>query len=136
MATAAAAAAAIGISVELVVTACTALGVGVVGAIFTGKLIEKVRDWINSRGISSVISEHVMKKKHKFNDKCGYDCIMKVAYDIKYGSSWLADNGIPIIRGTGYCKHDCEIEVRLSIPLGQDEWKIGTAFHKEDCKAK
>jgi hypothetical protein len=44
MATAAAAAATIGISVELVVTACTALGVGVVGAIFTGKLIEQVRD--------------------------------------------------------------------------------------------
>ena len=66
MATAAAAAATIGISVELVVTACTALGVGVVGAIFTGKLIEQVRDWIKSRGVSSEISDHVMKKKHKF----------------------------------------------------------------------
>ena len=105
MATAAAAAATIGISVELVVTACTALGVGVVGAIFTGKLIEQVRDWIKSRGVSSEISDHVMKKKHKFNDKCGADCILKVAYDIKSGSSWLADNGIPIIRGTGYCRH-------------------------------
>ena len=62
MATAAAAAATIGINVELVVTACTALGVGVVGAIFTGKLIEQVRDWIKSRGVSSEISDHVMKK--------------------------------------------------------------------------
>ena len=136
MATAAAAAATIGISVELVVTASKALGVGVVGAIFTGKLIEQVRDWIKSRGVSSEISDHVMKKKHKFNDKCGADCILKVAYDIKSGSSWLADNGIPIIRGTGYCRHGCEIEVRLSIPLGHDQWKIGTAFHTGDCKAK
>ena len=136
MATAAAAAATIGISVELVVTACTALGVGVVGAIFTGKLY-----W-TSKGLDKIsrcwfwIRDHVMKKKHKFNDKCGADCILKVAYDIKSGSSWLADNGIPIIRGTGYCRHGCEIEVRLSIPLGHDQWKIGTAFHTGDCKAK
>ncbi len=60
----------------------------------------------------------------------------KLAYDIKSASSWLADNGIPIIRGTGYCRHGCEIEVRLSIPLGHDQWKIGTAFHTGDCKAK
>ena len=45
----AAAATAIGISVELVVTACTALGIGVVGAILTGQLIEKVREWIKSQ---------------------------------------------------------------------------------------
>ena len=135
MATAAAAAATIGISVELVVTACTALGVGVLGAVFTGKLIERVRDWIKSRGISSEISDHVMKEKHKFNNKCGRDCILQVANDVQSGSSWLADNGIPIIRGTGYCRHGCEIEVRLSIPLGQQEWKIGTAFHKGNCNA-
>ena len=131
----AAAATAIGISVELVVTACTALGIGVVGAILTGQLIEKVREWIKSRGISSEISDHVLKEKHKFNDKCGVDCILQVANNVHSGSSWLADNGIPIIRGTGNCKHGCEIEVRLSIPLGQQEWKIGTAFHKGNCKA-
>ena len=132
---AAAAAAAIGISAELLLTACTALGVGVVGAIFTGQLIQKVKDWIKSRGISSQISDHVMTKKHKFNDKCGAECIFQVANNVCSASSWLADNGIPIIRGTGYCRHGCEIEVRLSIPIGQQEWKIGTAFHKGNCNA-
>ena len=131
----AAAAAAIGISAELLITACTALGVGVVGAVFTGQLIEKVREWIKSRDLSYELSDHVMNKKHKFSDKCGADCIFQVANDVRFGSSWLADNGIPIIRGTGYCRHGCEIEVRLSSPLGQQEWKIGTAFHKGECKA-
>ena len=130
-----AAAITIGISVELVVTACTALGIGVVGAIFTGKLIEQVRDWIKTREISTELSDHVMNKKHKFNDECGRDCILQVANSVHSGSSWLADNGIPIIRGTGYCRHGCEIEVRMSIPLGHQEWKIGTAFHKGECKA-
>lgn len=131
----AAAAATIGISAKLVGAACTALGIGVVSAILTGQLIEKVRDWIKSRGISSELSDHVMKEKHKFNDKCGADCIFQVANNVHSGSSWLADNGIPIIRGTGYCRHGCEIEVRLSIPIGQEEWKIGTAFHKGNCNA-
>ena len=130
-----AAAVAIGISVELVITACTALGVGVVGAIFTGQLINKVKEWIATRDLNTEISDHVLTKKHKFNDECGRDCILQVASDLRVRSSWLADNGIPIIRGTGNCRHGCEIEVRLSIPLGQQEWKIGTAFHKGDCKA-
>ena len=29
----------------------------------------------------------------------------------------------------------CEIEVKMSIPLFQKEWKIGNAFHKSECKA-
>ena len=74
-----------------------------------------------------------MNKKHKFNDKCGADCIFQVANDVRFESLWLADNGIPIIRGTRNCRYGCEIEVRLSIPLGQQEWKIGTSFHKGNC---
>ena len=43
----AAAAVTLGISVELVATAVTALGIGVIGAAFTGKLIEQIRPIIN-----------------------------------------------------------------------------------------
>ena len=131
----AAAAVTLGISVELVVTAISALGIGVVGAVLTGKAIEQIREWIRTREISTDISDHVMKKKHDFNDKCKQDCILSVARNLKVNSSWLADNGIPIIRGTGNCRHGCEIEVRMSIPLLQQTWKIGTAFHKGPCKA-
>ena len=131
----AAAAVTLGISVELVVTAISALGIGVVGAVLTGKAIEQIREWIRTRDISTDISDHVMNKKHDFNDKCNQDCILSVARNIKVQSSWLADNGIPIIRGTGNCRHGCEIEVRMSIPLFQQNWKIGTAFHKGPCKA-
>ena len=119
----------------MVVTACTALGIGVVGAIFTWKLIEQVKERIKTRVIITELSDHVMKEKHKFNDKCWRDCIFQVANNVHSGSSWFADNGISIIRGTGYCKHGCEIEVRMSIPLGHQEWKIGTAFHKGNCNA-
>ena len=131
----AAAAVTLGISVELVVTAISALGIGIVGAVLTGKALEQIREWIRTRDISTDISDHVMNKKHDFNNRCKQDCILSVARDIKVHSSWLADNGIPIIRGSEYCRHGCEIEVRLSIPLFQKDWKIGTAFHKGSCKA-
>lgn len=132
----AAAAVTLGISVELVVTAVTALGIGVVGAVLTGKALEQIKEWIRTRGISSEISDHVLNKKHDFNNKCGASCILEVANKLQIHSSWLADNGIPIIRGTEHCRHGCELEVRLSIPLGKDFWKIGTAFHKGPCLAK
>ena len=132
---AAAAAVTLGISVELVVTAISALGISVIGAVLTGQAIEKIKEWIRTREIDTYISDHVMTQKHKFNDKCGHDCIIEVARKLKVHSSWLADNGIPIIRGSEYCRHGCEIEVRLSIPLFQKDWKIGTAFHKGSCKA-
>ena len=132
---AAAAAITLGISAELVVTAITALGIGIVGAVITGKALEQIKEWIKTRPISSEISDHVMKKKHDFNDKCNKDCILSVARNLQIYSSWLADNGIPIIRGTERCRHGCEIEVRMSIPLFQKEWKIGTAFHKGPCYA-
>ena len=132
---AAAAAISLGISVELVVTAISALGIGIVGAVLTGQAMEKIKEWIRTRDISTDISEHVKKEKHKFNSKCKEECILQVARNLQVHSSWLADNGIPIIRGSEYCKHGCEIEVRMSIPLLQDKWKIGTAFHKGVCKA-
>ena len=53
-----------------------------------------MRDWIKSWGISYELSDHVMNKKHKFNDKCGADCIFQVANDVCFGSSCLDDNGI------------------------------------------
>ncbi len=132
---AAAAAVTLGISVELVATAVSALGIGIVGAVFTGQAMEKIKEWIRTRDISTDISDHVMKEKHKFNSKCKEQCILQVARNLQVQSSWLADNGIPIIRGTQYCVHGCEIEVRMSIPLFKDQWKIGTAFHKGECKA-
>ena len=131
----AAAAVTLGISVELVATAVTALGIGAIGAVFTGKLIEQIREWIRTRDISTEISDHVMKGKHNFNDKCGRDCIIAVANSLRIQSSWLADNGIPVIRGTGNCRHGCTIEVRMSIPPFHQDWKIGTAFHKGPCYA-
>ena len=130
----AAAAVTLGISVELVVTAISALGIGVVGAVLTGKAIEQIRDWIKTRGIE-YIDAHAMKDKHKFNDNCSQQCILQVANNLKIRSSWLADNGVPIIRGTEYCKHGCEIEIRMSIPPGKQGWVIKTAFHKGECKA-
>ena len=132
----AAAAITLGISVELVTIAITALGIGIVGAVLSGKAMEQIKEWIRTRDLSSEISDHVLNEKHDFNDKCGSDCILEVARKLKVYSSWLADNGIPIIRGTEYCRHGCEIEVRLSIPLRKDYWKIGTAFHKGSCNAK
>ena len=128
----AAAAITLGISVELVTIAITALGIGIVGAVLSGKAMEQIKEWIRTRDLSSEISDHVLNEKHDFNDKCGRDCILEVARKLKVYSSWLADNGIP----TEYCSHGCEIEVRLSIPLGKDYWKIGTAFHKGACNAK
>ena len=97
--------------------------------------MEKIKEWIKTRDIDTSISSHVMKEKHKFNDKCREECILEVARTAKIHSSWFADNGIPIIRGTEYCKHGYEIEIRMSIPLFQKNWKIGTAFHKGNCKA-
>ena len=131
----AAAAITLGISVELVATAVAALGIGIVGAVFTGKAIEQIREWIRTRSIDTGIGEHVMTKKHKFNDKCCQQCILEVANSLKIRSSWLAENCIPVIRGTSYCRHGCEIEVRMSIPPGKQNWIIKTAFHTGDCKA-
>ena len=82
----AAAAVTLGISVELVVTAISALGIGVVGAVLTGKAIEQIREWIRTREISTDISDHVMTKKHNFNDKCKQDCILSVARNLKVNS--------------------------------------------------
>ena len=76
-----------------------------------------------------------MKGKHKFNNNCKEQCILKVARNLQVHSSWLADNGIPIIRWSEYYMNGCEIEVKMSIPLFQKEWKIGNAFHKSECKA-
>ena len=84
---AAAAAITLGISAELVVTAITALGIGIVGAVITGKALEQIKEWIKTRPISSEISDHVMKKKHDFNDKCNEDCILSVCK--KFTNLWL-----------------------------------------------
>ena len=131
----AAAAVTLGISVELVATAISALGIGIVGAVLTGKAIEQIKEWIKTRPISTEIKANAKTKKHDFNDKCGNECILSVARNLKIYSSWFADKGIPYIRGTGNCKHGCELEVRMSIPPFQQEWKIQTAFHKGICNA-
>ena len=125
---AAAAAVTLGISVELVVAAISALGISVIGTVLTGQAIDKIKEWIRTREIDTYISDHVMTQKHKFNDKCGHDCIIEVARKLKVHSSWLADNGIPIIRRTGNCRYGYEIKVRMSIPLVQQSWKIKSAF--------
>ena len=74
-----------------------------------------------------------MREKHGFNKKCGGDCILQVANNLRAYSPRISENGVPCIRGTGKCKHDCLIEVRMSIPPNQQIWNIGTAFHKGHC---
>ena len=60
----AAAAVTLGISVELVATAISALGIGIVGAVLTGKAIEQIKEWIKTRPISTEIKAHAKTKKH------------------------------------------------------------------------
>ena len=77
-----------------------------------------------------------MNKKHDFNDKCNKECILDFSRQLRIISWWLADNVIPMIRGTGNCRYGFVIKARMSIPLWQQSWKIGSAFHKWSCKAK
>ena len=44
-----AAAITLGISVELVATAISALGISVIGAVLTGQVIDKIKEWIKTR---------------------------------------------------------------------------------------
>ena len=53
---------ALGIRVELIVTAISTLGIGIVDAFLIGKAMEKIKEWIRIRDISTNISGHVMKR--------------------------------------------------------------------------
>ena len=134
------------ISVEFAISILSSLGiatfVGLAGAALIGKLNEElekhkaeVRERIQYTQISTNIDAHVMTKKHKFNPKCGEQCILHVANNLKTQKSWETKNGIPCIEGTGNCSHGCEITVRMSIPPSKKKWEIGTAFHTGICKA-
>ena len=124
----------IGITADLVIKALISIGIGVATGYLLHETTEKIKEWIKTREIDTNISDHVLTKKHKFNNKCHVECILQVARNVNIYNSWFSD-AIPIIRGTGYCKHGCEIEIRMSIPFSQQKWKIGTAFHKGICKA-
>ena len=63
-------------------------------------------------------------------------CIELVGDSVEILEQYIEENGIPIKKGVGYCRHGCEIEVRMSIPPGKDKWEIGTSFHKGPCLAK
>ena len=134
------------IGVEFAKSILTFIGVasfiGLTGASLIGKLKEalenhkaKIRERIQNAQISSSIDYHVMTTKHKFNNKCAIPCILQVANNLKVKKSWETNNGVPCIRGTGICSHGCEIEIRMSIPPKKQMWEIGTAFHKDICKA-
>ena len=58
----AAAATTLGISATLVATAVKALGIAVVGAVFTGTVMNKIKEWIKTRDIDTNLDAHVMKK--------------------------------------------------------------------------
>ena len=105
-------------------------------SILSEEEIERIRDWVKTRAIDTAISIHVLKEKHGWTEKCGADCILYVANNLKIYKEWFAEGGIPVVRGTGNCRHGCLIEVRMSIPPNQINWSIGTAFHIGDCKAK
>ena len=127
----AAIAGAIGISEYLVNLALAALGIAA-----TLKAVEAVKEWIQNREIDTTLDYHTLTKKHKFNEKCGVECILDVARRLKVYESFYADNKIPYVKGTEKCKHGCLIEVRLSIPPGKNKWEIGTCMHRTPCLAK
>ena len=101
---------------------------------------EEARHIIQNLKISESISYHVLTKKHGFNNGCHIPCILSVAKSIKNNEVFYTKNGVPFIRGSGRCFHNCLIEVRMSVPPDSQCWIIGTAFHiKEEgepiCKA-
>ena len=94
----------------------------------------EVEDLLKSCNISSLLDYHV--QRHFKNPKCGDDCVLEVAGKLKIEKQYIEENGVPVKKGVGYCRHGCEIEVRMSIPPGKDKWEIGTSFHKGPCLAK
>ena len=107
----------LGINEELVSKAISVLNIGKAGTFPTEKEIEQIKVWIKTRQIDTTISYHVMTEKHGFNKKCGPDCIIQVANNLrKLTKTWMIEGVILIVRGNRKCKHDCTIEVRLSIP--------------------
>lgn len=126
-------AATIGVSEYLVAAALAALGIAA-----TKHAIEIVKEWIQNREIDTTLDYHTLTKKHNFNSKCGEDCILQVANNLKVTKSYYVKNKIPYVVGDGKCKHGCTIEVRLSIPPGKTKWEIGTCMHKPQgvCLAK
>ena len=128
------------VSVDIVLKALGGLVLYAFGRLFIGKLkeaiekhIEKIKEHIQELDIDGYIQDHVMTKKHEFNDECGEDCILYVAFRVKNKINWVNNGSVPYIRGSDYCRHGCDIEVRMSLPPGKHEWKIGTAFHKYTC---
>ena len=94
----------------------------------------EVEDLLKSCNISTLLDYHVLR--HIKNQKCGEDCIYEVADKLKINEQYFAENDIPYIKGEGNCRHGCLIEVRMSIPPGEEKWEIGTAFHRGPCYAK
>ena len=47
-----------------------------VGAVLSGQAIDKIKEWIRTRDPDTNISDHVMNKKHKFNNECKEECII------------------------------------------------------------
>ena len=123
---------ALGISQDLINEAIISLGFPR-HKILSEEEMKKIKEWVKALAIDTTLDEHVMKEKHGFNRKCGGDCILQVANNLKVYNAWIVENGIPVVRGTGNCRHACLIEVRMSIPIGQKIWSIGTAFHKGPC---
>ena len=126
----------LGINEALVRAAISDLGISCARHSLTEEEYKKIIEWIRTRGISTTLDEHVMKEKHGWTEKCREDCILQVACNLQIHSAWFVEEKIPIIRGTGNCRHGCLIEVRMKIPINQKMWSIGTAFHKGPCLAK
>ena len=128
------------IGLDLAIKALVGLGIAVIGGLILGNIKkaiednqEKVRNYLQNLSISKELSYHVLRDDHNFTDECKELCIMEVAYKVKERIGWTNNGNVPYIRGDDYCYHNCNIEVRMSIPPGKQEWVIGTAFHTGIC---
>ena len=100
----------------------------------TEEEIEKIKAWVLALPIDTTLDEHVMREKHGFNKKCGGDCILQVANNLRAYSPRISENGVPCIRGTGKCKHDCLAEVVVNPNL----WTMSSVLNSalSSTKAK
>ena len=74
---------------------------------------------------------------HRFNNKCGEECVKYVAEKIKVKVTVKeTDEKIenPLVKDTGECIHGCIIGVTLK--LVNKTWQIATAWHVGSCNAK
>ena len=104
-------------------------------ALFAKYSFSEIDDLLENCSVSTHLDSHVLRH-FEDNSDCGQECILKVAEELKISKKWKEDNDVPVVRGEGRCRHGCLIEVRMSIPPGEEEWKVGTAFHKGACFAR